>query len=76
MIDETGLKGTFDFSLDWAPDSNSAIIMRSGDANGPSDIDGPSFFDALKDQLGLKLKSTKAVIPTLVIDHVEQPSPN
>ncbi len=76
VIDETGLKGTFDFSLDWAPDSNSAIIMRSGDANGPTDVDGPSFFDALKDQLGLKLKSTKAPIQTLVIDRVEQPSPN
>jgi uncharacterized protein (TIGR03435 family) len=76
VIDATGLKGAFDFSLDWAPDSNSAIIMRSSDSSGPSDVDGPSFFDALKDQLGLKLKPTRAAIQTLVIDHVEQPSPN
>ena len=76
VIDQTELKGTFDFSLDWAPDSNSAIIMRSSDSSGSADVDGPSFFDALKEQLGLKLKPTKAAIQTLVIDHVEQPSPN
>jgi uncharacterized protein (TIGR03435 family) len=76
VIDETGLNGTFDFSLDWAPDSNSAIIMRTSDSSGSSDVDGPSFFDALKDQLGLKLKPAKAAIQTLVIDHLDQPSPN
>ena len=76
VIDETGLKGTYDFSLDWAPDSNTAIRMRSGDPNGYSDIDGPSFFDALKDQFGFKLVSTRAPVQTLVIDHVEQPSAN
>lgn len=76
VIDETGLKGTYDFSLDWAPDSNSAIRMRTGDANGSSESDGPSFFDALKEQFGLKLVSTRAPVQTLVIDHVEQPSPN
>jgi uncharacterized protein (TIGR03435 family) len=76
VIDETGLKGTYDFSLDWAPDSNSAIRMRTGDANGRSESDGPSFFDALKEQFGLKLVSARAPVQTLVIDHVEQPSPN
>jgi uncharacterized protein (TIGR03435 family) len=76
VIDETGLKGTYDFSLDWAPDSNSAIRMRTGDANGLSESDGPSFFDALKEQFGLKLVSARAPVQTLVIDHVEQPSPN
>jgi uncharacterized protein (TIGR03435 family) len=40
------------------------------------DLTGPSFFEALKDQLGLRLKPTKAEIQTLVIDHLEQPSPN
>ncbi len=76
VIDETGLMGTYDFSLDWAPDSNSAIRMRSNDANGSAEADGPSFFDALKEQFGLKLVSTHAPVQTLVIDHVEQPSPN
>ena len=38
--------------------------------------DLPSFFGALEEQLGLKLVSRTAPIPTLVIDHVERPSEN
>jgi uncharacterized protein (TIGR03435 family) len=76
VVDQTGLKGTYDFSLDWAPDSDTAIRMRSSDANGSTEADGASFFDALKDQFGFKLVSTHAPVQTLVIDHVEQPSPN
>jgi uncharacterized protein (TIGR03435 family) len=30
----------------------------------------------MREQLGLKLKSTKAAVQTLVIDHVERPSEN
>jgi uncharacterized protein (TIGR03435 family) len=73
VIDQTGLTGTFDFSLDWAPDLNGAVDTPSG---GSDDLKGSSFFEALKDQLGLKLKQTTAPIRTLVIDHVELPSPN
>jgi bla regulator protein blaR1 len=72
IVDQTGLTGTYDFSLNWLPD-------RSGSASGarePTDIEGPPFFEALKGQLGLKVKPTRANVPTLVIDHVEEPSPN
>ena len=40
------------------------------------DLTGPALLEALKDQFGLKLKSTRGSIQILVIDHVEQPSPN
>jgi uncharacterized protein (TIGR03435 family) len=40
------------------------------------DLTGPTFFEALKDQLGLKLQPTRAPIQILFIDRVEQPSPN
>lgn len=72
VVDQTGLAGTYDFSLNWLPD-------RRGNPSGatePLDAQGPSFEEALKNQLGLKLKPTKAPIQILVIDHVEQPSPN
>jgi len=72
VVDQTGLADTYDFSLNWLPD-------RSGNPSGttaPMDAQGPSFEVALKDQLGLKLKPTNASIQVLVIDHVEQPSPN
>jgi uncharacterized protein (TIGR03435 family) len=71
IVDQTGLTGTFDLSLNWAPDSNSAFRWDGGDQLG-----GPEFLDALKNQLGLKLIPTHALVQTLVIDHVEQPSAN
>jgi uncharacterized protein (TIGR03435 family) len=40
------------------------------------DPQGPTFLDAMRDQLGLKLESTKGPIQVLVIDHVEMPSEN
>jgi uncharacterized protein (TIGR03435 family) len=73
VIDQTGLTGTFDFSLNWAPDP---IGSTTAQPDKSADSEGPSFIDALKDQWGLKLKSTTAAIQTLVIDHVEEPSPN
>ena len=72
IVDETGLSGTFDFSLIWLPER--IRLLPAGTA--PFDAQGPSLLEALKDQLGLKLKPTHAVVQTLVIDHVEQPSPN
>ncbi|HEV2324068.1 MAG TPA: TIGR03435 family protein [Terracidiphilus sp.] len=36
----------------------------------------PSFYTALREQLGLKLVAKKAPVEVLVIEHIEQPSPN
>jgi uncharacterized protein (TIGR03435 family) len=36
----------------------------------------PNLYTAIQEQLGLKLESTKAPADVLVIDHVEEPSPN
>ncbi|HEV1287836.1 MAG TPA: TIGR03435 family protein [Bryobacteraceae bacterium] len=65
VIDATGLKGVFNFTLDYSP----------GDA-APSDNAGPSIFTALTEQLGLKLEAGKGPVDILVIDHVERPSDN
>jgi bla regulator protein blaR1 len=72
IVDQTGLSGTFDFSLNWLPER----IRLLPAASAPPDAQGPSLLEALKDQLGLKLRPTHALVQTLVIDHVEQPSPN
>jgi uncharacterized protein (TIGR03435 family) len=75
--DHTGLTGSFDFQLTWTPDLN-----VSGDGgpkllNGtPLDTSGPSFFSAIKEQLGLKLESQRGRIEVLVVDRAEQPSDN
>jgi uncharacterized protein (TIGR03435 family) len=71
VIDQTGLTGGYEFTLNWTPDQG---LMRDG---APSaDDSGPSLFTALQEQLGLKLVSGKAPLKFVVVDHIEQPSPN
>jgi bla regulator protein blaR1 len=66
VIDETGLAGKrFDFQLQWTLEEQAS----EGDA-------GPSIFTALEEQLGLKLVPSQAPVKTLVIDHIDRPSPN
>jgi hypothetical protein len=65
--------GRFDFSIEWPPESNRPSIPN---ADAPADPQGPAFLEALREQLGLKLESTRAPIRMLVVDHVERPSEN
>jgi uncharacterized protein (TIGR03435 family) len=73
VVDRTGLAGTYDFSLDSVPDRNDPS-PSSTDAQLDAGV--PTFLEAMKEQLGLKLQPTKARVQMVVIDHVEQPSPN
>jgi uncharacterized protein (TIGR03435 family) len=86
LIDRTELTGEYDFTVQWKPDPNfgggrAIPKMGSGSVVAPApatelDGGGPGFIQALRDQLGLKLQSTKGQIETLMIDHVERPSEN
>jgi uncharacterized protein (TIGR03435 family) len=71
VVNETGLNGTFGFKIEYAPESASP----AADGVQP-DPDGPTFLNALREQLGLKLTSAKGQAQILVIDHVEKPSEN
>jgi uncharacterized protein (TIGR03435 family) len=73
VVDQTGLSGRFDFTLQWTRESNGP--GQSG-ADAPLDSEGITFLEALKDQLGMKLKSTTAPMDVPVVDHVERPSEN
>jgi uncharacterized protein (TIGR03435 family) len=64
IVDQTGLVGSYDFTL--------SFVLRSRQPP----MDGPEFLTSLKDQLGLVLKKTTEPLEVLVIDHVEEPSPN
>jgi uncharacterized protein (TIGR03435 family) len=70
VFDRTGLTGTFDFSLEWSMASGSALLTSE-----PEDAE-PTFLQALQDQLGLKLEAQTGPVDVLVIDHVEEPTPN
>jgi len=72
MIDETGLPGTFDFTLEWSQD----LAGPAQPANTTPDPTGPSFEQALRDQLGIKLQSRKSSMSVPVVDRVERPSAN
>ena len=71
VIDQTGLTGKFDFTLEYAPE------LPPGVTPPPNfDMSGPPFTEALKDQLGLKLDSQKGAVDVWIVDHVEHPSEN
>ncbi len=81
VVDKTGLKGLYDFKLEWTPDDSTSLRVPGlpalgGDAPPPTDAKGPSLFNALEEQLGLRLNSEKGQITTIVIDHIEKPSAN
>jgi|SRR5215471_8724068 len=75
VIDKTGLPGTFDLHLKWAI-RPLAAQANPGAATPADDSSGPSLFNALQDQLGLRLEPAKGPVEVLVIDHVEKPSAN
>ncbi len=66
VIDNTGLKKRYDFSLHWSPQMQSA-----GAAS-----DGPSIFTALQEQLGLKLEASKRAMNVLFVDSLGAPTEN
>ena len=67
IIDKTGLTGTFDVILEFAPEH---------DPTTDTDTSVPTFPQALQDQLGLKLEKQNGNATFFVIDHIEQPSEN
>jgi len=77
VVDKTGITGTFDFSLRWTPDESqfSALGLRAPTAadnpNAP-----PPLFEAIEEQLGLKLEPEKIPAEVLVIEKVERPTEN
>jgi uncharacterized protein (TIGR03435 family) len=75
VVDHTGLSGAFNVSFDIAmPGRSSAAPDPDGSASDPSLP--PSIFTVLQEQLGLKLEAQTAPVDVLVVDHVEEPSPN
>jgi uncharacterized protein (TIGR03435 family) len=66
VVDATGLKGEYDYTLSWIP---------TPPGTGPSDSAndaGPDLFAALREQLGLQLEHAKGQVEILVIDHANK----
>jgi bla regulator protein blaR1 len=73
VVDQTGLGGRFDFSIEFTPESHAASTPN-GDA--PADVPVSTFLEAVREQLGLRLEATKAPLRILVVDYVDRPSQN
>jgi uncharacterized protein (TIGR03435 family) len=61
VVNMTDLKGSYDFKLEWI----TVEQFRQGS-------DGPSMFEAVEKQLGLKLENRKQPLPILKIDRVDR----
>ena len=62
--DRTGLSGAFDFDLEFAPLANTDPQAS------------PVIFTAIKEQLGLQLRSATGPVNVFVIEQVERPTPD
>ena len=66
VLDRTGLKGEFDFTMEYAADGDQPLVA----------LGGPGLFIAFQEQAGLKLEPTRANVDVLIIDHAEKLSEN
>jgi uncharacterized protein (TIGR03435 family) len=87
VVDMTGLKGNYDFTLYFAPEGLAGMRLPGGlpppppageggpgmpVASAPDAQSSPNLFSALQEQLGLKLEQRKGPVDLLVIDHLEK----
>jgi uncharacterized protein (TIGR03435 family) len=75
VIDRTGLTGSWDLEVKYTPDQ-SQVPPGVTVPKELLDPNGPSLFTALEEQLGLKLRPARGPVEVLVIDSVQQPTPN
>jgi len=68
VIDRTGLAGAWDFELTFAPPDVAVSVSP--------DLNAPSLFTALQEQLGLRLDATRGPAEVLVVDRIERPTPD
>jgi len=78
VIDQTGLKGTYDLTAIWTPVGR---LMGGPRPTAPSADGQPvasdrpvglTAFEAIDKQLGLKLSAQKHPMPVIVIDHIDR----
>jgi len=74
VIDKTGLMGRFAFHLAFTPEKIPGQAPPPGVP--PIDPNGPTFFTALQEQLGLKIQSGRVPLKVVIIDNIERPTPD
>ena len=68
LVDFTGLKNAYDFTLRWTP----RYLMLAARGNGADAPMGTSLLAAIEKQLGLKIETRRQPMPVLVVDQVNR----
>ena len=79
VIDKTGITRYFEMHLVFSPDDSAAPRPVADDPGASAAVtspDAPGIFQAIQEQLGLRLVPAKGPVDVLVIDHIERPSEN
>jgi uncharacterized protein (TIGR03435 family) len=79
VVDKTGLTGYYDIALTYTPTGDQlpqGPPPPGAPAPPPIDPDGPGFFTAIQEQLGLKLDNQRGPVEVVVIDSIQQPTEN
>jgi uncharacterized protein (TIGR03435 family) len=81
IIDATTLQGRFDVRLRYTPQDGELIPPPPPPPPGPpsrttDEPEPPSVFDAIQEQLGLRLEARNVRLQLIVVDSAEQPQPN
>jgi uncharacterized protein (TIGR03435 family) len=74
VVDKTGIEGNYDMKIAWTPEKGRASIAASGQM--PSGDPEITIFDAIQEQLGLKLVPAKIPTQVMVVDDAQMPDTN
>ena len=73
VVDKTGVPGAYSFTLEWNPETPRPA---AGDSLVAADPAGPTLYDTLAQQLGLKLENKKLPVEVVVVDQAQKPTAN
>ena len=73
IVDKTGLDGTLDLELEFAPQGRRPVGLPGPPSPPP---DGPLLATALREQIGLTLESVRGLLPVVIVERAELPSPD
>jgi len=69
LVDQTGLTGAYDFTLKFTPTNRAPGLDEHSEITDPAEL---GLFEALQNQLGLKIERRKAPLERIVVDHIER----
>ncbi|MGA9583941.1 MAG: TIGR03435 family protein [Terracidiphilus sp.] len=83
VVDKTGIQGRYDYQCTFTPDDSQfgghPPPMPNQGNNSSTDTAAaaaPSLYDALQQELGLKLSAEKTAVDVIAIDQVQKPTAN